>query len=162
MLDMHIRPLRAEEVETLVAIAVAAWEPIFAMYRQTLGEELFALETPDWRAKKADQIRRGCAPDSRAAVFVAERAGKIVGFVTCYTHASGVGEIGNNAVWPAERGQGIAPRLYEHALAHLRAQGMGYVKVGTGLDPAHAPARRAYEKVGFEVAVPAVTYYRKL
>jgi predicted N-acetyltransferase YhbS len=160
--DVSIRPLRAADVEQLVAIAVAAWEPIFAMYRQTLGEELFALEMPDWRAKKADQIRRACAPESRGAVFVAERGDEIVGFVTCYANTSGVGEIGNNAVWPAERGQGIGPQLYEHALAHLRAQGMHYVKVGTGLDPAHASARRAYEKVGFDVAVPAVTYYRKL
>ena len=162
MTDIAIRPMRADETETLVAIAVAAWEPIFAMYRQTLGDELFALETPDWRSKKADQIRRACEPASGAAVFVAERDGQIVGFVTCYTRSSGVGEIGNNAVWPAERGRGLGPQLYEHALAHLRAQGMQYVKVGTGLDEAHGPARRAYAKVGFEIAVPAVTYYRKL
>ncbi|MBT4097360.1 MAG: GNAT family N-acetyltransferase, partial [Gemmatimonadetes bacterium] len=34
--------------------------------------------------------------------------------------------------------------------------------VGTGLDDAHAPARRAYERAGFDIAQQDVTYYKKL
>ncbi|WP_309895073.1 hypothetical protein [Archangium sp.] len=33
---------------------------------------------------------------------------------------------------------------------------------GTGGDPSHAPARRAYEKVGFGPAIPSVSLYRLL
>ena len=31
-----------------------------------------------------------------------------------------------------------------------------------GGDPSHAPARRAYEKVGFSVHLPSIYMYRKL
>ena len=34
--------------------------------------------------------------------------------------------------------------------------------VGTGGDPSHAPARRAYEKAGFGPAIPSLYYYRAL
>ena len=87
----------------------------------------------------------------------------MVGFVTCYADAStGIGEIGNNAVHPDCQGQGIAQRLYAYAFERLRERGMRYVKVGTGGDPAHAPARRAYQKAGFDVSLPHVEYYREL
>ena len=39
---------------------------------------------------------------------------------------------------------------------------MEYAKVGTGLDPSHAAARRGYEKVGFEQVRPHVEYYMEL
>ena len=75
---------------------------------------------------------------------------------------AGIGEIGNNAVHPDLRGQGIGPRMYQYAFDRLRERGMRYVKVGTGGDPAHAPARRAYEKAGFTIQLPGVEYYREL
>jgi hypothetical protein len=34
--------------------------------------------------------------------------------------------------------------------------------VGTGGDPGHAAARRAYEKAGYHAAVPAVHYFQEL
>jgi hypothetical protein len=39
---------------------------------------------------------------------------------------------------------------------------MGYARVTTGGDPAHAPARRGYEKAGFGADLPSVTYHREL
>jgi ribosomal protein S18 acetylase RimI-like enzyme len=77
-------------------------------------------------------------------------------------HTSRIGEIGNNAVHPDVQGRGIGPQMYRHALERLRELGMRFVKVGTGGDPAHAPARRAYEKVGFDVQLPGVEYYCRL
>jgi hypothetical protein len=52
-------------------------------------------------------------------------------------------------------------RRYEHALDRLREGGMRFARVGTGLDPAHAPARRAYKKAGFSIQLPSVEYYRR-
>ena len=87
----------------------------------------------------------------------------MVGFASFYVNeTTGVGEIGNNAVRPDFQGRGIAPRLYEEVLRRMKAAGMRAVRVTTGGDPAHAPARRAYEKVGFERFTPSVTYYREL
>jgi hypothetical protein len=44
----------------------------------------------------------------------------------------------------------------------MREAGMKAVKVNTGLDDAHAPALRAYEKADFERSLPSVMYYRAL
>ena len=44
----------------------------------------------------------------------------------------------------------------------LKAAGMQLATVGTGGDPSHAPARRAYEKAGFSVHIPSIYMYRKL
>ena len=161
--DLIIRAPKSADVETLVEIAVAAWTPIYAWYRQTMGDELFGAAFPDWPEEKARQIRRACDPTGSAMVGVAELEGQIAGFVTCYANdRTKIGEIGNNAVHPDAQGRGIGPRMYEYAFERLREQGMRYVKVGTGGDPAHAPARKAYEKAGFVIQLPAVEYYREL
>jgi ribosomal protein S18 acetylase RimI-like enzyme len=175
--ETNIRPMRPSDIETVVEISLAAWQSIYEQRRRTMGDDLFAAVHPDWRAEKERQVRRGCASGTSAILAVAQattsctalageeaRSGstQVVGFVTCYVLGSGIGEIGNNAVHPDWRGQGIAPRLYEYAFDRLRERGVRYVKVGTGGDPAHAPARRAYEKAGFEIALPGVEYYRKL
>ena len=39
---------------------------------------------------------------------------------------------------------------------------MAYAKVHTGLDDAHARARRAYERAGFDISHQEVNYYLKL
>jgi len=51
--------------------------------------------------------------------------------------------------------------MYGHVLDIMRTAGMKYAQVGTGGDPSHTPAQRAYEKFGF-VALPLVQYYKKL
>jgi ribosomal protein S18 acetylase RimI-like enzyme len=118
---------------------------------------------PDWEGEKAHQVRTACLPENRAMVCVAVEAGLVVGFVTYYSDdASHVGEIANNAVHPEWRGRGIGPEMYRHVFQRLRALGMRTVQVHTGGDPAHAPARRMYEKAGFDVSLPGVTYLRRL
>ena len=52
--------------------------------------------------------------------------------------------------------------MYAFALRNLKERGADYVYVGTGADAAHAPARAAYEAVGFDRSIPVVYYYRKL
>ena len=56
---------------------------------------------------------------------------------------------------------GIATALNEFALSQMTAAGMKLAVVGTGGDDAHAPARRAYEKVGY-IALPIVRYHKAL
>jgi len=161
--EVIIRDVRPEDVEAIVDIAVAAWEPINAYRRDLMGDELFAAAVPDWRGRKARDVRSACAGGSTTRVCVAEEDGQVVGFVTFYVHeASGIGEIGNNAVHPSFRGRGIATAMYRHAFEKLQERGMRFVRAGTGGDPAHAPARRAYERAGFSLQIPYVHYYRKL
>ena len=161
--DVGIRDLRATDIPRVLEIAVAAWTPIFASFRQILGEELFEAAFPNWQEDKKRQVRGACDSSSPAMVCVAEKEGMVVGFVTFYAKvSSGIGEIGNNAVHPEFQGRGIAPQMYQHAFDRLRERGMRFVKVGTGGDPSHAPARRAYAKAGFAIQLPGVEYYRKL
>jgi len=51
--------------------------------------------------------------------------------------------------------------MYGQVLDIMRAQGLNYVTADTGGDPSHAPARRAYEKVGF-LPIPVVHYFKSL
>ncbi len=163
MAELVIRELEQSDLEAVLEIAIASWAPIFAFYRQTLGEDLFTAAHPNWQAEKARQVRAACHPGRGAMVSVAERDGHIVGFITLYADdASRIGEIGNNAVHPDFQGEGIGTRMYEYVFDRLRERGMRFVRVGTGLDPAHAPARRAYVKAGFSIEIPSVQYYRRL
>jgi ribosomal protein S18 acetylase RimI-like enzyme len=162
-LAVTIRDLAPQDIEAVVQVALAAWEPIYAARRQALGEALFGVEHPDWRAEKARQVRSACEPDGGGAALVAEFDGRIVGFATCYANVRpGIAEIGNNAVSPDCQGRGIAPRLYARILEQMKAAGMRCVRVTTGGDAAHAPARRAYEKAGFDPRQSCVTYSREL
>ena len=159
-----IRPATPEDSQCCQEIAVAAWIPIYASSRAALGDDVYTHLHPDGLASKARQI---------AAAFVAHldhilvasdpHTKEILGFATFrLDHERKVGEIGNNAVDPARRGRGIGATLYEHVLARFRQEGMTVARVTTGLDDAHAPARAAYKKVGFERGTESVTYYQKL
>jgi GNAT superfamily N-acetyltransferase len=72
------------------------------------------------------------------------------------------GEIGLNAVDPARAGAGIGTAMYEFAVRFMQQAGMRVATVATGGDPSHAPARRAYQKAGFDVQFPSVWMCRKL
>ncbi len=159
-----IRWARPEDTEDIAVIAVRAWEPIFREREGVLGEDLMRRERGgrDWREEKGRQVRRHCEqlPDS---VLVTELGGRVVGFLTFHgNRESGILEIGNNAVDPQHQGRGLGTAQYEYVLDWARENGFVYAKVGTGLDGCHAPARAAYQKAGFDMAIPAVTYYKKL
>jgi ribosomal protein S18 acetylase RimI-like enzyme len=144
-------------------IAVAAWDPIYASFRTLLGPEIFAVAFPDWQMEKRRQVASACRGEHGAVVIVAERDGEPVGFISYYLNqTTQIGEIGNNAVDPQYQGVGIGPQMYEYVLAQMREAGMRGARVTTGLDPSHAPARRAYEKAGFTRGLPSITYYQAL
>ena len=158
-----LRPLQEGDLPYLLEIAIAAWEPIYASTRTMLGAELFEAVWPDWRADKSGQIEAACRAEHGARVLVAELDGRPVAFASFYLDPEkGIGTIGNNAVHPGQQGAGLGARMVEAALEQMRAAGLRCVKVTTGGDAAHAPARRMYEKASFTRGVPSVTYYQEL
>lgn len=158
-----IRKVKPADIEALMEIAAAAWAPVFDCWRGILGDEIFDEVFSDWKPIKRSQVKRACDPADPAIVLVAERAEQVVGFVAFYANPQKrIGEISINAVHPDHQGHGIGAVMYERAFEQMRTRGMRIVKVFTGADPAHTPARRAYEKVGFSVSLPSVEYYRKL
>ena len=163
MSNLHYRLARPEDAARLQAIRRAAFAPVFASFRAILGDELYELAQ-----RRDDEAQEGLltslmAADSIWSMYVAESGDTIVGFVAVrLDHTTLVGEVGLNAVDPAHAGKGIGTAMYEFAADCLKQGGMKVATVGTGGDPSHAPARRAYQKAGFDIAIPSVWMYRKL
>ena len=161
---MRIRPYGPADREPALALCIAAFTPIHEGFRAALGERIFALQYPDWQGGYARMFDALAEDDGRTEVFVAEgEGGELAGFVFAVLDAEHrTGELGLNAVAPAQQGRGIGRRLYEHALARLKERGAEIAYVGTGGNAAHAPARAAYDALGFDRVIPAVHYYREL
>ena len=107
-------------------------------------------------------MRASCANDDRD-VFVAVADGRPIGFVTVALNAfhERMGVIEIVGVDPDHQRRGIATRLTEHAVAHMKDCGMDIVVVETGGDPGHAPARATYDAAGFTV-LPIARYFQLL
>ena len=160
---ISMRPVRAEDEPVLQTVRRAAFAPVFASFRAILGEELYALAQAREDEQQAALLTSMIAQGSGWDVDVAEADGVVVGFVSVrLAHAEKMGEIGLNAVHPDQAGRGIGTVMYEHALARMKAAGMRVATVSTGGDPSHAPARRAYEKAGFNAGIPSVWLCRAL
>ena len=159
-LVLSIRPATEADAEAVVAIAIAEWEAIYQGYRAQLGDEIFYRFFPDHKAQKASNVLANLASGT---MYVTECDGRIAGFIHyVYDAKSRIGTISNNAVSGEFRGMGIGPRQYEFVFGLLREQGAIGVRVTTGLDDAHAPARHAYEKAGFKANTQSITYYKEL
>ena len=160
MEEVTIIPAQEQHIEAAVDIAIRAWTPIREIFRRDLGDELYEAHFTGWQADKRASVEKAILAGRG---FVAVVEGKVVGFVT-YSLNSAIrsGTITNNAVDPDCRGMGIGPKLYDRALTYMKEQGMQYATVTTGLDDGHAPARRAYEKMGFQKNLPSIKYFKKL
>jgi ribosomal protein S18 acetylase RimI-like enzyme len=157
-----IRPYRQDDLGTIMDIGNRAWREIYQMFRACYGDELFELIVPDERTSKGKQVKTHCERRPEW-VFVCEEEGRVVGFVTfALRDEDRVGVIGNNAVDPDCGLKGIGQQMYSAVFDYFRAQRMLYAKVQTGLDDAHARARRAYERAGFDISHQDITYYMRL
>jgi len=158
-----IRTFAPADLSALHTIRAAAFAPVFASFRSIVGPEIAALGLATSEQEQADLFDAIARPDSGHFIAVAETNGAIAGFVSWKPDiAPGIGEITLNGVHPDHGGKGIGTALYEHALAALKSAGMKLATVGTGGDPSHEPARRAYEKAGFSVHIPSIYMYRRL
>jgi ribosomal protein S18 acetylase RimI-like enzyme len=82
-------------------------------------------------------------------VCVAEADGAVVAFMAVSLDPErSVGELCMIAVDPETQNRGLGTRLTNMATDWIREAGMKIAKIGTGGDPGHAPARRAYDKAG--------------
>jgi len=157
-----IRKYKPDDLAAIMDIGNSAWREIYKMFREKYGDELFQLIVPEETTSKGDQIRSHCERHPEW-IFICEEEGHIVGFISFTLDSNkGIGEIGNNAREPDCDLKGIGQQMYKAVLDYFREHGMIYAKVHTGLDYAHAPARRAYERAGFNLQHEDVDYYMKL
>jgi len=160
-MNLRIRRLRDNEIEDLVQLSLLAWAPVFSSFERILGSGIYARLYPDWITSQRATVEEICG-NSGNIVWIAELDGAIAGFIACELNTrERIGEIQLLAVHPDEQDRGIGTALNIFALGKMKDAGMTLAVVGTGGDPAHAPARRSYEKAGF-VALPLVRYYKDL
>lgn len=159
--NLKIRLVCEDDVEALVQLSLSAWEPVFDSFHQILGPTIYRSIWPDWQAGQREAIETVCR-DAERSVWVAEVNGAAIGFVAYELNAQDrTGEVQLLAVHPDYQNLGIGTELNNHALAQMKENGMVMAKVETGGDPAHAPARRSYEKAGY-TALPLVRYFQDL
>jgi ribosomal protein S18 acetylase RimI-like enzyme len=154
-----LRPFHPDDTDRVVELSLAAWAPVFASFREILGEGLYQRVHPDWRTDQAASVRDALA---RNETWVAVSDGRVAGFVNVdFDTEQRSAEIYMIAVDPAAQRHGIASALTELALAEMATRGIDLAIVATGGDPGHAPARATYEKAGFTGA-PQVWYAKQL
>ncbi len=161
-----LRPAREKDLPRVDEITVICYTPIHASYVAMLGEACYQRVRHDpeltWEERKTRQNRQ-LYQEHPDWVWVLEDGGRVFGFITFYLFPQqGYGHIDNNGVQPDYAGHGWGKFMYQHLLQHLREMGYRFAHVETGLDPAHIPARRAYEAVGFDRPVPSVEYWQDL
>ena len=159
---VEIREFQESDLGAIVEFSVRAWDPVFASLRDVLGDPIFFRLKPDWKVSQAEEVKARCTSDERDA-FVAVADERPVGFVTVALNAFNerMGVIEIIGVDPDFQRRRIASRLTEHALDHMRRCGMDIAALGTGGDPGHAPARAAYEALGFTL-LPSARYVKLL
>lgn len=162
-IDLRLAPARTDQLPILDEIRQAAFAPIFASFRALLGDEIYELAQAREDARQGELLASLIQPDSGWDVFTVEQDQRLVGFISIkLDHTTKIGEIGLNAVHPDRAGRGIGAAMYELAIARMTEAGMRVATVATGGDPSHAPARRAYQKAGFDRVIPSVWMCRRL
>jgi GNAT superfamily N-acetyltransferase len=161
LMNVTIEPYRAEYRDAVVQLSLRAWAPVFESLRGVLEPAVYQVLFPDWRVSQQQAVEAVCDGEEHH-LWVALDGGVPVGFVAVKLHAAdNIGEAYMIAVDPVAQRRGIASALMQVATDWMREAGMLVAMVATGGDPGHAPARRAYEKLGFGL-LPLAQYYKRL
>lgn len=157
-----IRPATQADFPELVQMTWLSFEPIFASFKQVMGEEIYNFVFPDWKKTQQTTVETYFANPEKYHSWVAEIEGALTGLlVLVFDETTKTGEVEFLMVHPDYQRQGIGVSLNNFALNKMQENRMELVVVGTGGDDGHAAARRAYEKAGY-TALLAVRYYKKL
>lgn len=144
---IQIRKARRQDFPFIVQLSV-----------QTLWEELTLYEREHTSHRRlvsvmTKNLRRLMASTGMLALVAETEDGEQAGFVMVGKSSSVFtnqehGFVYDIAVAPAFRQRGIGRMLMESAEGHARSQGMAYLTLM--VDCGNQPARRLYEKLGFE------------
>jgi ribosomal protein S18 acetylase RimI-like enzyme len=128
--EPKIRPATAPDVETIAAIARAA----YAKYVPRIGRE-----PPPMVADFASYVARG-------TVVVVEAEGELRGFMIAWPE-EGAYLIDNIAVDPVAQGRGLGRKLIEHAVNEARHLGLSVLRLYTNV--AMTENLAMYRRIGF-------------
>jgi ribosomal protein S18 acetylase RimI-like enzyme len=161
-MKVHIRPMCDDDIEALVQLSLLAWAPVFPSFEHTLGDKIYAMIWPDWRASQKEAVEKVCRDGEKTTVWVADADGAVAGYLAYQLRLEDkTAEVIFLAVHPQYQNRGIGTALNTFALERMKESGVTLAKVDTGGDPSHAPARRSYEKAGY-TPLPLVRYFKAL
>lgn len=145
---------RIVEITKLAWPDVTIWKKLEDRYGPTEGKTW-------WRYKVEPLLKRAKEDPEKFIIAVWEEL--VVGYATfSVDDATKIGEVLDNAVDPAFGGRGIGSAMHKDVLRSLKQTGMKLVKVGTGLSDEQLPARKLYEKHGFNEIFRSILYFRRL
>lgn len=156
--DITIRPYEAADLPTLRWITV---ESFGGVAMEQLQEQKWGCwNGRNWKQRKADHIDDDCSANP-SGVFVAEREGLILGYITTRVDALNArGRIPNMAVTAETRGLGLGRRLIEHALEYFRSLGLQIAVIET-MD-SNEVGQHLYPSCGFEETGRLIHYSQRL
>ncbi|KAF3884447.1 MULTISPECIES: GNAT family N-acetyltransferase [Nostocales] len=159
---MRIEPYEDSQLDAVKSLSLRAWAPVFDSIEKAMDIEVYRSFYPEgWRLSQLHAVESVCV-EADMKVWVAIDSDSTVGFIAVKLYSeSRMGEIYMIAVDPDYQRRGIGTALMEFALDWMKVAGMSVAMVETGGDPGHAPARCAYEKLGFRL-LPIARYFKKL
>lgn len=159
-MNILIKKATLEHSADIKRISEKAWTPIRQAKSNKIGSEILNLGGCNWQERQWSTIKEHIEAN-RAYIALADNA--VAGFITY--RPSGIVDmvqIGYNAVDSDFKGLGIGTKMYDYVLNLAKAEGYKFAMVHTDLDEMHAPARRSYQKAGFNCGLPEITYYMHL
>lgn len=157
-----IRAYREEDFDAASNLLARGFAKIFSALRQQLGEELFLATFGKMEGNRRELLRKIADADP-ANILICEREGRMVGVITFYADpVRKIGTINMNAVDPECGEKGVGQEMYNAVVERCKKSGMKFLVVNTGTDEAHAPARRAYERLGMHPTHGSINYMMEL
>ena len=158
MKHFSIRTYRPDDLAIIQHLTVEAFAGV--TLEQNVEDALGELRGHDWRWRKARHVDEDVAAHA-AGIFVAEEAGKVIGYVSTRLDCeTGKGRIPNLAVDAHFRGHGLGRQLIEHALEYFRREGMEYAMIETMGD--NETGQHLYPSCGFVEVARQVHFARRL
>jgi len=155
---INMRPYQTGDLATLRQITVDSFSGV--ALDQLLEEKFGTWTERGWKERKADHIDDDVA-NNPAGVFVAEKDGTILGYITTRVdRPNSKGRIPNLAVVAEARGLGLGRRLIMHALDYFRAEGLALAQIETMAS--NAVGQHLYPSCGFEEVGRQVHYAMRL
>ena len=161
-INMQIQPFETSHLDAVVQLSLRAWASVFSSTQSVMNPDAYQAFYPDgWRKSQQKVVEDACAAED-IQVWVATEDNLTIGFVAVKLHSENkMGEIYMIAVDPNHQRRGVATALTDFALSWMKNAGMSVAMVETGGDVGHQPARRTYEKSGFDL-FPIARYFKKL
>lgn len=155
---MKIRPYQPQDLNSLKEITVEAFQGV--SIDEGIEREFGIINGHDWKWRKAGHVEADAKREPEG-IFIAEVAGKIVGYIsTWHDPEAGIGYIPNMAFVPECRGQGMGRKLLEYALNHFRQLNLSLAKIET-LEQ-NAVGNHLYTSLGFKEIVKQVHFVAPL